>query len=106
MTPEGMAGAGEAVIARELAPPSVPHCATPPAPALSRLRLHEAAGHLAQTAPEVLAKPEVARAMEEALVKAMVFCLAEGRFDGVHNIQRHRVRVMRRLEEALAAKPG
>jgi AraC-like DNA-binding protein len=102
-----MATAGEAVIGRELAPPSIPHCTTPPAPALSRLRrLHEAAGHLAQTAPEILAKPEVARAMEEALVEAMVFCLAAGRSDGPHNIQRHRMRVMRRLEEVLAAKPG
>jgi hypothetical protein len=38
LTPEGMAAAGEVVIARELAPPSVPCCTTPPAPALSRLR--------------------------------------------------------------------
>jgi AraC-like DNA-binding protein len=43
--------------------------------------------------------------MEEALVEAMVFCLAEGRSDGLLIIQRHRMRVMRRLEEALAAKP-
>jgi AraC-like DNA-binding protein len=106
LPPQGMAAAGEAIIARELAPPSVPHCTTPPAPALSRLRrLHEAAGHLAQTAPEVLAKPEVARAMEEGLVEAMVLCLAEDRSDGLPNIQRHRMRVMRRLEEALGAKP-
>src|SRR6516225_8389140 len=69
---------------------------------LLRLRkLHEAAGHLAQTAPDILAKPEVARAMELALVEAMVFCLTDSRSDQMHNVRRHRARVMRRLEEAL-----
>ena len=106
LTPEDMGAAGGVVIGCDLAPPSVPHCITPPASALSRLqRLHEAAGHLAQTAPDILAKPEVARAMEQALVEAMVFCLADTRSDGLRNIQRHRMRVMQRLEEELAAKP-
>jgi hypothetical protein len=106
LTPQGMAAAGEAIIARELAPPSVPDCTTPPASALSRLRqLHEAASHLAHTAPNILAKPEVARAMEGALVEAMVFCLAEGRSEGLRSSHRHRIRVMQRLEEELATKP-
>ena len=106
LTPEGMAAAGLAIVARELAPPSGPHCTTPPASALSRLRrLYEAVGHLAQTAPEIVAKPEVARAMEEALVEAMVFCLTDTRSDQVRNVRRHRARVMRRLEEALMENP-
>ena len=69
------------------------------------LRLHEAAGHLAKTAPDILAKPEVARAIEEALVEAMIFCLAEGHSDDVRNVHRHRARVMRRLEEVLTSTP-
>jgi AraC-like DNA-binding protein len=66
-------------------------------------KLHEAASYLAKTIPDILAKPEVARAMEQALVEAMVFCLADSHSDEMRNVQRHRARVMRRLEEVLAA---
>ena len=46
---------------------------------MSRLRkLHNAVGQLAQTAPDLLAQPEVCRALEEQLIHAMVQCLAEG----------------------------
>jgi AraC-like DNA-binding protein len=69
-------------------------------------KLHEAAAHLAKTASDILAKPEVARAMEQALVEAMVLCLADTRSDDVRNVQRHHARVMGRVEEALTANPG
>ena len=105
LQPADLAAAGEVIIGRELAPPTFASCLTPPTPALSRLReLHEAAGHLAKTAPDILAKSEVARAIEQALVEVMVFCLADTHSDGVRNVQRNRARVMVRLEEALTAK--
>ena len=69
------------------------------------MQLHEAAGHLAKTAPDILAKPEVARAIEQALVEVMVLCLTEGRSDDVRNVDRHRASVMLRLEEVLKTKP-
>ena len=104
LTPEDLAAAGEALIGRELLPATCTHRLTPPASALSRLRrLHEAGGHLAKTAPDILAKPEVARAMEQALVEAMIFCLADRHSEVVRSVQSHRARVMRRLEEALTA---
>jgi hypothetical protein len=94
------------VIGRELVLPTFACSVTPPAPALSRLRkVHDAADHLAKTAPDILAKSEVARAIEQALVEAMVFCLADSPSNDVRNVQRHRARVMRRLEEALMANP-
>jgi len=106
LAPEDLAAAGRTITGRELVPPAFARSVTPPAPALSRLRkLHEAAGHLAKTAPDLLAKPEVARAMEQALVEAMVFCLADSHSDNIRNVQRHHASVMRRLEEALMAKP-
>ena len=106
LTREDLAAAGETIIGRELAPPTFAHSVTPPLAALSRLRaLHEAAGHLAKTAPDILAKPEVARAMEQALVEAMVFCLADGQCHDARNVQRSRARVMRRVEEMLMANP-
>ena len=39
-------------------------------------RLHAAAGRLAEDAPEIIAHPEAARGLEQALIEAMVDCLA------------------------------
>jgi AraC-like DNA-binding protein len=104
LTPEDLAAASEVIIGRPLAPPSFPVFTIPPGSVASRLsHLHEATGHLARTVPDVLAKPEVSRAIEEALVEAMVLCLAEGQSNEVRNAHRHRATVMRRLEETLEA---
>jgi AraC-like DNA-binding protein len=106
LTPEDLAAAGEAIVGRPVRPPSLPHSTTPPRSVRSRLlQLHEAAGHLAKTAPDLLAKPEVARAIEQALVEVMVLCLTEGRSDDMRNVDRHRASVMQRLEEVLKTKP-
>jgi AraC-like DNA-binding protein len=105
LMPEDLAAAGTAIIGRELTSPRFMLPIRPPTPSLSRLlRLHEATGHLAKTAPDILAKPEVARAIEEALVEAMVFCLAGGHSDEVRNVHGHRATVMRRLEDTLRPK--
>src|SRR4051794_18142819 len=62
--PEDLAAAGHAMIGRELVSPSALQIIRPPPHLLSRLRrLHQATGHLAETAPDILAHPEVARAM-------------------------------------------
>jgi AraC-like DNA-binding protein len=106
LTPEDLAAISEAIFGRPLTPPSFPRWTKPPAHVVSRLlRLHEAAGHLAKTAPDILAKPEVARAIEEALVEAMILCLTEGHSDNVRNLHRHRATIMRRLEEVLTSTP-
>jgi AraC-like DNA-binding protein len=106
LTPEDLAAVSEGMIGHPLTPPSFPQLINPPAPVASRLlQLHEAAGHLAKTAPDILAKPEVARAIEEALVEAMILCLTEGHLDDVRNVHGHRARVMRRLEEVLTSTP-
>jgi AraC-like DNA-binding protein len=106
LTPEDLAAASKTITGRELAPPALAHSLTPMPHALLRIRrLHEAASHLAEITPDILARPEVARAIEQALVEAMVFCLADSPSNDVRNVQRHRSRVMRRLEEALMANP-
>ena len=43
--------------------------------------------------------------MEQALVEAMVFCLADRHSDQVRNVRCHRARVMRRLEVVIMAMP-
>ena len=106
LPPEDLAAASEAIIVRELVSATFSYSQTPPAPLLLRLRkLHEAADHLANTTPDILANPEVARAMEQALVEAMVFCLAGSHSENARNVHRNRARVMRRLEDALMANP-
>ena len=106
LTPEDLVAASEPIIGRPLTLPSFPQWTSPPAHVASRLlQLHEAAGHLAKTAPDILAKPEVAQAIEEALIEAMILCLTEGHSDDVRNVHRHRARVMRRLEEVLTSSP-
>jgi AraC-like DNA-binding protein len=67
------------------------------------LNLHEAARQLAKNASEILAKDEVARAIEQDLVDAMVRCMAGGDAAAIRDIHRHHSRVIRRLEEALVA---
>jgi AraC-like DNA-binding protein len=104
LTHEDVAAAGQAIIGRELIAPPVTHRVTPPPLPLSRLlNLHEAAGHLAKSVPEILAKPEVGRAIEQALVHAMISCLAGGDGVEVHSAHRHHAVVMRRLEQVLQA---
>ena len=106
LTHEALASVGQAIIGRELTAPPFTHSIKPPSPLLSRLvNLHEATGHLAKTAPDILAKPEVGRAMEQALMEAMVSCLVCGDPANVHTSHRHHARVMRRLEEAIQANP-
>jgi AraC-like DNA-binding protein len=104
LVPEDLAGVGRAIVGRELTPPGFMRPLRPPMSPFSQLlKLHEATGLLAKTAPDILARPEVARAMEQALVEAMVLCLADDHSNKVRNIQRNRATVMRRLEETLDA---
>jgi AraC-like DNA-binding protein len=103
LTPEDLNAAGATITGHELGSSSFAGSMAPPAAALARLRnLHEATGHLAKTAPDIFAKPGVARAIEQALVEAMILCLADSRSEDMRKVQRHRARVMRRLEATLA----
>jgi AraC-like DNA-binding protein len=64
-------------------------------------RLHAQACRLAETRAKVLAHPEVARAIEQGLIHALVTCLAaRARDDGA--ARRHHARIMVRFEEVLA----
>ncbi len=67
--------------------------------------LHRAAGDLATTAPDILVHPEVAKAIEDALVRAMIACLVSGPTAEDRPSSRQRVPVMRRFEEMLEAYP-
>jgi AraC-like DNA-binding protein len=107
LTPEDLAAAGYALAGRELTVPSVTHLVRPSAPLMSRLlNLHENAERLAKTTPDVLARPEVARALEQALVDAMVRCLTESTPVETGAGSHHHSRVIGRFEDLLAANAG
>jgi len=69
-------------------------------------RLHAQICRLAETKSKILSHSEVARAMEQGLIQALVDCLttASARTDGYTN--RHHARIMVRFEEVLAEHPG
>ena len=101
---EDLATAGKAIVGRELTAPSVTRRVKPPPPLLLRLlSLHQSAGHLAKNVPEFLALPEVARAMEQTLLEAMVACLAESEPEERCGVRHRQLTVLRRLEDVLSA---
>jgi AraC-like DNA-binding protein len=104
LTLADLAMAGRALVGRELTRPSA-MCVTRPAPALMThlLTLHAGAAELAETAPEKLAHPQVARSLEQGLTRAMVRCLAEGTPVKIRAATCRHSAVMARFEELLEA---
>ncbi len=99
---EAFIAAGTALTGRPVGQSSV-SIVIRPAPALmSRLlKLHAAAGHLAEAAPDILGNPQVSRALENALVHAMITCLADKAEERVRT--QRKTRIMARFEEFQAA---
>ena len=71
-----MVSVGAAMAGCDLAPPRDTLIVTPLPHAVAKLqRLHAAAGHLAETVPEIIANPNAAYGLEQAFIEAMVGCL-------------------------------
>jgi hypothetical protein len=103
---ENFVSAGATMIGCDLTPAKDPLIFSPSSPALAKLRrLHAAAGHLAEQAPEVIANPDAAYGLEQALIEAMVRCLGnhEAREDSV--AQRQHELVMRRFRRMVEENP-
>jgi AraC-like DNA-binding protein len=101
-----MASFSAAIAGVDLTPPKHPLIHTPPRAAMMKLqRLHAAAVRLAENAPEIIANPDAARGLEQALIEAMVGCLGNqeqrenGSARGQHTI------VMRRFYDAVEENP-
>jgi AraC-like DNA-binding protein len=105
LTPEALTDYALALAGRELNAPAATRVVRPSsAPMLRLMRLHKAACDLATDAPDLLAHPAVARAMEQELVRAMLACLTEG--DEFATVQERERTIMRRFEQALEAHEG
>jgi len=93
---------GEAIAGCDLTPPNDPVSVTPPAAAMAKLqKLHAAAGLLAEDAPSVLTQPEAARGLEQALIEAMVACLASSAVGEDRSALRQHAKIMRRFHRVV-----
>ncbi len=107
LTPDDLAAAGIAIAGREVIAPTMTQRIRAPAPMVAQVRaFHAAAGNLAATIPDVLALPQVARAIEEELIRAIVRCLTVGQASGERAPGHTRLPVMRRFEQAVNEAEG
>ncbi len=101
---EEMVAVGAMLAGVDLAPPSDPLTLKASPSAMARLlRLHAAAGRLAQTAPEIIANSEAARGLEQALVLALLSCLRGGEAQQNTRAQGRHTAIMRRFRAAVEA---
>jgi AraC-like DNA-binding protein len=101
---EDLAAAGRALVGLDLTVPAVTRRLRPPVALMSRLlNLQEAAGRLAEAAAHILAQREPARALEQALVHALIMCLAESTPVQISSGGLHHLSIVARFEELLAA---
>jgi AraC-like DNA-binding protein len=101
-----MAAVGETLAGCDLTPLRDAMLIAPLPAAMARLqRLHAAAGHLAEEAPEIIANPEAARGLEQALIEAMVGCLDHREVHPNSLAQGQHAIVMRRFRRVLEENP-
>jgi AraC-like DNA-binding protein len=95
-----------AIAGCDLTPPKDALSVTSPPAEIAKLqRLHAAAGQLAADAPAVIAQPEAARGLEQALILAMVRCLGTGEAGEDRAALRQHAIILRRFRRALEEKP-
>jgi AraC-like DNA-binding protein len=103
---EEMASVGAALAGCDLTPPRDALIVVPSPSAMAKLlRLHAAAGQLAEDAPAVIAHPEAARSLEQALIGAMVGCLGAGQVREDRSALRHHAMILRRFRRVVEENP-
>jgi AraC-like DNA-binding protein len=103
---EDMDAFGVAMVGCDLTAPRDRLIVTPPIAVMAKLRrLHEMAGQLAEDAPEIIAHPEAARGLEQALIDAMVGCLGGRGVREDASARRNHSLIMRRFHRAVEENP-
>jgi AraC-like DNA-binding protein len=101
-----MVSVGAALAGLDLTPPENAFTHIPAPHAMATLqRLHAAAGQLAKDAPEIIAHPEAAHSLEQALIEALVGCLGEGEVREDRSALRQHALIMRRFRRAVEENP-
>jgi AraC-like DNA-binding protein len=104
LPPEQLAASSKALIGYNIVSPPEGWVLRPPRSAARHLLgLYSRVCRLAETKHELIANPEVARALEQELIHALVNCLTVG--DAVGNLKkrRHHTDIMVQFEDTLAA---
>ena len=97
-----MASIGGSLAGYDLMPPNDGGTITPSPEAMAKLqRLHGAARQLAEDAPAVLAHPDAARGLEQALIEAMAQCLGHGAVHEERAAQRRHSAIMRKFHRVV-----
>jgi AraC-like DNA-binding protein len=92
LPPKVLASASQVLAGYEITAPKALQLIRTPPPLMARLQnLHEAAVQLAATVPDILAHPEVARAIEQELLRALIACLTDSAEIKKPNPNRQRV---------------
>jgi AraC-like DNA-binding protein len=103
LDPQQLEKNGRALSGKPLSLPPAGRVLRPSSRDAARLRrLHAQACRLAETKPKILAHPEVARAIEQGLIQALVTCLTAAKVQENGAVKRHHARIMIRFEEVLA----
>ncbi|HUB43466.1 MAG TPA: helix-turn-helix domain-containing protein [Acetobacteraceae bacterium] len=106
MTAADLAFFGRMLTGRELHAPPANRVIRPQPNLMSRLRrVHSEIVSLAANTPDILAVPEVEKAVEQALIRAAVACLADTDEMDKARVNGAGGRAMRRFEELLEARP-
>src|SRR5216684_853815 len=104
LPPEQLAACSNALTGRSITSPPEGRVMRPSRRAARRLLgLHSRMCRLAETKHERIADPEVARALEQEMIHALVNCLTAGDAGGNLKKRRHHTEIMVRFEDALAA---
>lgn len=103
---EDLASIAAVIAGRDLAPPRDALTITPATAPMAKLqRLHAAAAQLAEDAPAVIANPEAAHGLEQALIAAMVDCLGTSESDEDKSARRQHAAIMRRFRRVVEENP-
>jgi AraC-like DNA-binding protein len=107
LPPEQLAACGKALTGLKIISPPAGRVLRPSRSAAVRLlRLHSKACRLVETRHELIENPEVARALEQELLHALVNCLTADDANGNPRTTRHHADIMARFEDALTAHSG
>lgn len=106
LTHADLAEAGEAIVGQAITCPSETYLVRRPPELLARLRtLHAQAVLLARSAPEMLAAPAVAKALEHALKHAMITALSGAAEVDRRWLPGQHARIVNRFHEFLESRP-
>jgi AraC-like DNA-binding protein len=102
LPPETLASASRALVGYEITAPRASQLIRTPPPLMARLHnVHEAATRLAATVPDILAHPEVSRAIEQELLRALIACITDPA--PIKKPNPNRQRVLQRFHQVVEA---